>query len=356
MHNEVNNLDFSNQSIYVGIDVHLKQWKVTILGQYCSFKTFSQPADSEVLVKHLFSNFPKASIHCAYEAGFSGFGLFYELVAQGIGCIVVNPADIPTKDYEKRQKTDALDSKKIANCLRSGSLESIYVPSWETIGIRNLVRTRNCFIKKRTAVKNKIKHFLYFNNINIPIEYSGSKWGKDFIAWLQQIEFQTEPSTFCLEMYIDLLTNLEIQIKKCAEKINHLAKQECIIKKLSLLKSIPGIGTLASLTLLAEIDEIKRFKTLDKLSSYVGLVPQMNSSGESERIGGLTIRGNKKLKSILIESSWTAIRKDPAMLLAFNTLCGRMQKNKAIIRIAKKLLSRIRYVLLTNQPYNMAIN
>ena len=353
---EYNKLDFSNQTIFVGIDVHLKQWKVTILGQHCSFKTFSQPADSAVLIKHLLSNFPNASIRCAYEAGFSGFGLFYDLTKQGIDCIVVNPADIPIKDYEKKQKTDVLDSRKIAHCLRAGTLEPIYVPSWETIGIRNLVRTRSCYITERTAIKNRIKHFLYFNNINIPKEFNGVKWGKDFISWLQQVKFATEISDFCLERHLELLASLDAQIKKCTAKINLLSKQESINKKLSLLKSIPGIGTLAGLTLLAEIDQMSRFKTLDKLCSYVGLIPQMHSSGEIERMSRLTTRGNKKLKSILIESSWTAIRKDPTMLMTFNKLCGRMSNNKAIIRIAKKLLNRIRHVLLTNQPYQMAVN
>lgn len=349
-------LDFSNQSIFVGIDAHLKQWKVTTLGEHCSFKAFSQPADSEILINHLKNSFPNASIKCAYEAGFSGFGLFFDLMNNGIECIVVNPADVPTKDNEKRKKTDVLDSRKIANCLRSGSLDAIYVPSWETIGIRNIIRTRNRFVTQRTAIKNKIKHFLYFNDIKIPTEFMGTRWGKDFISWLKTIKFQTEPSTFCMELYLDTLDSIEKQLKKCNTKINQLAKQESIHKKLTLLKSIPGIGTLAAMTLLAEIDDINRFKTLDKLSSYIGLVPQMHSSGENERIGNTTIRGNKKLKNILIESSWIVIKKDPAMLLAFNKLCGRMPKNKAIIRIAKKLLNRIRYVLKTEQQYVMSMN
>lgn len=356
MLNKVKRLDFSNQTIFVGIDVHLKQWKITIFGTHCSFKTFSQNADSRILINHLNNNFQNASIKCAYEAGFSGFGLYYDLQEEGIDCIVVNPADIPTKDNEKKQKTDALDSKKIARCLRSNSLDSIYVPSWETIGIRNLIRTRNQFVTKRTAIKNKIKHFLYFNDIHIPIEFQGTKWNKEFIIWLRQVKFQSDPSTFCLELYLDLLSSMEDQLKKCTIKINQLAKQEGIEKKLSLLKSIPGIGTLAAFTILSEIDDIKRFKTLDKLSCYVGLVPNMHSSGENERVGRLSNRGNKKLKSVLIECSWISIRKDTAMLLAFSKLCNRMQKNKAIIRIAKKLLNRIRHILKTNEPYKMAIN
>jgi transposase len=353
---QVNQLDFSNQSIFVGIDVHLRQWKVTILGEHCSFNTFSQPADARILVNHLAKHFPNATIKCAYEAGFSGFGLYYALLDEGIDCIVVNPADVPTKDNEKKRKTDVLDSQKIAKCLRADTLDPVYVPSWEIIGIRNLIRTRNRFVTQRTAIKNKIKHFLHYNDIKIPQEFQGTRWSKDFISWLGQVGFQTESSTFCMRIYLEHLASVEAQTKKCASQINQLIKQEHILWKIALLKSIPGIGSLTALTLLAEIDDINRFKTLDKLSSYVGLVPHMHSSGESERIGGLTIRGNKKLKSILIESSWVAIRKDPTMLMTFNTLCARMKKNKAIIRIAKKLLSRIRRILKTGEPYQLATN
>ena len=235
-------------------------------------------------------------------------------------------------------------------------LDPIYVPSWEVIGIRNLLRTRNRLVSQRTGVKNKIKHFLYYNYVKIPEEHQGTRWGKDFIAWLQQVKFQTDSSSFCMSIYLDLLKSINNQIKKCDAQINQLAKEEKISKRLRLLKSIPGVGTLAALIILAEIDDINRFKTLDKLASYIGLVPYMHSSGETERIGGLTIRGNKKLKAVLIESSWVAIKKDPALMLTFNNLCKRMQKNKGIIRIARKLLSRVRHVLKTEEQYQMAIN
>lgn len=349
-------IDFSNQTIYVGIDVHLKQWKVTILGQYSTFRTFSQPPDADILIRFLHNQFPNAHYKCAYEAGYSGFGLYHNLCQSGIDCLVVNPADIPTKDNERKQKTDALDSRKIANCLRAASLESIYVPSWETIGMRNLIRTKARLISKRTSVKNRIKHFLYFNDIDIPIRFSGRKWGKDFISWLGQVKFQTQLSDICFQLYLDQLGEYDEYIHRCNKAINDLAAQDCVKKKINLLKTVSGIGIMSAMTILAEIDNIKRFKTLDKLASYVGLVPYMHSSGESERIGGMTIRGNKKLKTVLIESAWSAIRKDPAMLLTFNKLCERMTKNKAIVRIAKKLLNRIRRVLLTEEPYVMAMN
>jgi transposase len=107
--------------------------------------------------------------------------------------------------------------------------------------------------------------------------------------------------------------------------------------------------------LLTELYDITRFKTLDTLCSYVGLIPNTNSSGEKDSKTGMTNRRNGQLRAAIIESAWTAVRKDPALMMAFNDLCKHMTKTKAIIRIAKKLLNRVRYVLKNQQAYVPAI-
>ena len=95
-----NELDFNGQNIYVGIDVHLKSWTVTILTETQPHKTFSQPPKPEVLAGYLEKHFPNGSYHSAYEAGFSGFWAHYRLMSLGIKNIVINPADVPTTQKE----------------------------------------------------------------------------------------------------------------------------------------------------------------------------------------------------------------------------------------------------------------
>jgi transposase len=87
----------------------------------------------------------------------------------------------------------------------------------------------------------------------------------------------------------------------------------------------------------------------------VGLIPNTDSSGETDHKTGMTGRRNALLRFILIESAWTAVRKDPALMMAFNELCKHMTKTKAIVRIARKLLNRIRYVLKNQQEYVPAV-
>ncbi len=109
---------FKGQNIYVGIDAHLKSWKVTILFENSDFKTFSQDPCAETLGNYLRRNFPQADYYSAYEAGFCGFSVHRELEKQGIKNIVVNPADIPTTDKERKQKEDVI-SKFVSSNFRN---------------------------------------------------------------------------------------------------------------------------------------------------------------------------------------------------------------------------------------------
>ena len=121
------------------------------------------------------------------------------------------------------------------------------------------------------------------------------------------------------------------------------------------LCSIPGISFITAVTFFTEMININRFKRLDNLSSYVGLVPAVRSSGERERTLGISNRHNRFLRNLLIEAAWVAVRKDPALTMCYGELIKRMKKQKAIIKIAKKLLNRIRYVWKNNQSYEIAV-
>jgi transposase len=110
-----------------------------------------------------------------------------------------------------------------------------------------------------------------------------------------------------------------------------------------------------AMTILVQLGDISRFKQLDELCNYVGLVPKMYGSGEKMQTGKMIKRGRKELKIMLIEASWQAIRKDPALMVKFDELSQNMNKNKAIIRIARKLLNRIRFVLSNQQEYVMGV-
>lgn len=105
------------------------------------------------------------------------------------------------------------------------------------------------------------------------------------------------------------------------------------------------------MSLYTELIDINRFSNFDSLCSFVGLVPSTHSSGLTEYSKGISFRHNKFLRPLIVESAWVAVKKDPALMLKYHKLCKVMPKQKAIIRIAKKLLRRIRHVWINNEQY-----
>jgi len=346
-------ISFKGQNIYVGIDTHLRSWSVTILTENSFHKKFSQDPDPEVLKNYLERTFPEANYYSAYEASYCGFNIHRKLLESGINNIVVNPADVPTTDKEKKQKEDSRDSRKLAITLRSGELNSIYVPSKESEELRSLTRYRKTLVKDIARGKNRIKSNLYFSGIEIPQEHKKDSkyWSNRFTLWLKSISYSTPYGTSVLQDLIESNLYLRKRLLQVTQEIRKASRTEKYMHICNLLTSIPGIGIITAMVIISELETIERFTGFDKLCSYVGLVPTTNSSGEKDRTGDVTPRANRILRNAIIESAWVAARIDPALSLAFNNLCERMNKNKAIIRVSKKLMNRIKFVLKNDQEY-----
>lgn len=344
---------YTGQDVFIGIDNHLKNWKVSIMLENCEFKTFSQNSCAKTLSNFLERNFPGCKYYSAYEAGFSGFSTHRSLEAYGIKNIVVNAADIPTTDKERKQKEDKRDSRKIAKALRSGDLEAVYVPSCELDELRCLVRYRKTLVKEISRNKTRIKSFLHYHGVKIPLELSSASkyWSGKFTQWLETIKLTTEFSHIVLRNLLETTLQLREKLLKVTRKLREISRSENYSKKINVLRSIPGIGLIMSMTIITELFDINRFKSLDRLCSYVGLVPTTNSSGDTEKTGSITPRSNQSIRSGIIECAWIATRNDPTLALVFCELCKRMKPNEAIIRIAKKLLNRIRFVLKHEKEY-----
>ena len=346
-----NKLDFTGQPIYIGLDVHKKSWSVSIFSNYGEYKTFNQPPEVDKLFQYLRHHFPGGDYRSVYEAGYCGFWIHDQLREKGIQCLVVNPADIPTKNKERRTKRDRIDCRKLGRSLRNGEIAGIYVPCRPKLEDRTLIRTRQSMVRKQTRCKNQIKAILLFYGVVIPEQREMGHWSRRFIQWIEGVRMERASGDMALRVHLEELSHLRQLIASLNRAILRLARTEEYGLLVRLLKTVPGISTLTAMILLTELGEITRFPSLDELSCYVGLVPDTQASAEKEYVGGLTQRRHAQLRWLLIEASWTAIRKDPALLMAFEQYCKRMRKTKAIIKIARKLLNRIRYVLKNQAEY-----
>ncbi len=346
-----NYLNFANHHIYVGIDVHYKSWVVSIHTEKIFHDTFTQDPKPQILINYLKRNFPGGIYHCVYEAGFSGFWIHDQLKESGVDCIVINPADVPTTNKERDRKTDKVDSLKLSRSLRNGQLESIYVHPKENYEDRMITRARESLVKDQTRIKNRIKGLMKFFGIEISEEQVKSHWSKRFIEILENIKTINSGAKVSLNRYLDQLKYQRKLISDITKDIRKLSLTEKYKEEVKYLTSIPGISILSAMILLTEIGDINRFNKLDKFLSYIGLIPSEHSSGEKENKNYMTRRGNSLLRKIIVESSWTAVRKDPGLLMSFNNICKRKTKSRAIITIARKLSGRIMHMLKCPEEY-----
>jgi transposase len=358
MQPKVNEKLFDGQSIYVGINCHKKNWTVTILGEQYEHKTMSQNPDPDILASYLRRNFPGADYYAVYEAGFNGFYSCRRLRELGVNCNVIHAADVPTGHKEKIQKIDPVDSRKLARSLRSKEFESIHIPEPSLEADRALVRQRFRVMKDVTRTKSRIRSLLFQFNINVPDRFTTGQtrnWSKVYINWLNELQVGHESLKQTLDNYIRIGELQRKELLSVNRQVRSLSQTDAYRDNYDLLISIPGIGFLTAMTFLVQIGDIRRFRQLDDLCDYIGLVPMMKGSGPKLYTGKMINRGRKELKIMIIEAAWDAVRMDPALMAKFNELTRRMNKNKAIIRIARKLVSRMRYVLLSHEPYKMGI-
>jgi transposase len=348
---------FKNQDFFIGIDNHKNQWTFCIFSMNMLLKKFQSidPSPS-VLVKYMQRQYPDGNYYAAYESGFSGFWAARQLNDLGIHCIVIHPSDIPSSQKERMNKNDRVDSRKIARSLSNGELIPIYIPEKISEEYRYLNRHRLKTIKDQTRLKNRIKGVLYQFGIIIPLPYQERRWSGAFIQWLLTVKFDTEYAQFAFNDLIDQLIQIRTRITTLLRKMRTMAKEQTPFNILiPILMTVPGIGFITAMTLVTEIIDMARFKTLEKLASFVGLVPSIRSSDETEINYGISPRRNKYLRTMMIEAAWKAVKIDPALTMKFNQLSRRMNRNKAIVRIAKILLNRIRYVWKNQKPYVLSV-
>lgn len=347
-------VSYKDVDIFAGIDVHKRSWDIKIMTAHSSQKQIHRAEPSvEFVARYLKRHYPGAKYHCVYEAGFSGFWIQEELAKQGINTIVVHPGDVPTTDKEKRFKNDKIDSKKLALSLRSGQLKGIYIPPKKTQKDRSLVRQRYQYASDERRIKNRIKAHLDFYGTKTADDIDDRYWSKRYIDSLNKLAQSNGDVVLC--SYLEKLSTERKFVLDSTRQLRELSKEESYALTSKLLMSIPGVGLLTAMVYLTEIGQVDRFKGDDEYLAYIGLIPGCRSSGDKERTGGISNRGNKRVRTALILSAWMSIRNGPSMGIKYEEYRKRgMNANKAIVKIASKLALIMKAVLRDRKEYTEA--
>lgn len=337
---------YVGKQVFIGIDVHKKTYSVVARAEEEVVKKWSTTASPQALTQQLLKYFDGATVHTAYEAGFSGFVLHRELEAHGIENIVVNAAGVEVA-VNNRVKTDKRDALKLATLLEAKRLKGIRIPSEAEEAHRLLSRTRKQLVEDCTAVKNKIR--MKFHQFGL-IDADENRDMTHILVKELLMNTSSKELTIAINAYWNVWKSLDEEIKKIEQELKHQAKED---PNEEIYRSAPGVGPQSARVLSNELGNMSQFRNERQLFSYTGLTPSEYSTGEAIRRGHITHQGNARVRGILIEIAWRAIEKDQALAQFFNQLFPRTGKKKAIVAVARKLIGRIRAAFQKGEKYQL---
>jgi len=269
-------------------------------------------------------------------------------VEYGAKCIVTPPSLIP-QEYGNHVKTDRRDSRKLAHLLAKGLLKRVWVPSPEERCQRQVIRRRRQLIGDRVRTQNRIKAELRFYGMEM-VEPRGP-WTKTYIENLHRLRFGNRWMQESFQRLLEEFQFLTEQIKRQTTLLRELAASPEYHERVQILKSVPGIGLIAAMELLLELQDVERFRRADQLAAYVGLTPSQYSSANKVRMGRITGIGKNALRATMVEVAWRLIAKDPAMREKYERIKVQAGGKRAIVAIARMTLLRTRRMLIDRRPY-----
>lgn len=337
--------------LFIGLDVHKKSWSVTIQEGQVVLKRFSMEAHADTLVAYVQKHYPDYKVECCYESCCVGYHIYRILLAAGWNVLVVNPGDIPRINKQNSSKTDKIDSRHLCQQLASGHLKGIYVPDEKQEQFRSLFRRRNDLVKSLRRIKCHIKSMLLYYGVSIPEHYDNINWSKAFLGWLSKLKWTYAPAGETLKSRLHEYTFLHKEYLRICNELRSYARTH-YKKDYYLLRSVPGVGPFIAIGMLAEVGDLRRFKSIDHLSSYVGLVPSLHSTGSKTYTKGITARSKHLLRSYLVEGAWIAARKDPELMQYYQERKG-IDHKKLTIKMASKTLSRMYSVIKRGEPFKL---
>ncbi len=290
---------------FLGLDVHADTIAVAIAepnGEVRSLGTIANRAESiRKMVKKLGT---VDQLRACYEAGPTGYVLYWQLAELGVNCEVIAPTLVPVKAGD-RVKTDRRDAERLARSHRSGDLTAVWVPDAGSEALRDLVRAREAAKQDQLRARHRLSKFLLRSGQR-PAQ--GMKaWTQPYMIWVKQIRFAqvAQEST-----RLDYLTEVEhmgervLRLEKAITEAVKLASPELqeVVKDLQALR---GIAQISAVTIAAELGNISRFEGARQLMGYSGAVPSEDSSGKRLKRGSITKTGNAHLRRIAVEAAWS---------------------------------------------------
>jgi transposase len=289
---------------FVGLDVHADTIAVAVAEQGGEVRDMGIIPNRPEAVRKLIAKLGDVEqLRVCYEAGPTGYGLYWQLLKLGVECAVIAPTLIPTKPGE-RIKTDRRDAAKLARCHRAGELTAVWVPDKEHEALRDLVRQREAAIKDRHRARQRFGKFLLRHGCNNPEKMT--RWTMKYMAWIKTLKFEQFGLTATLEDHMQEIDHVDRRIERLETKIDEvMAKAPAETQEvIAAIQALRGVAKMTATTVIVELGQLSRFETPSQLMAYCGMVPSEHSSGGKIRKGSITKTGNAHVRRVIVESSW----------------------------------------------------
>ena len=332
---------------FIGIDVHKKTCVATIKGR--AKKALLQTAfDNDAAGIKRFIETLRRSGYLPAKAIFESTANYWkvlhdELKDAGIDAVLVHPFTIKTI-IQAKFKDDKVDSEKLADLGRTDMYTRSFVPDKYHRDLRELTRTRLGIKHDTTTHKNRIHAIL----AKYPHRQPAGLFTGQGRAWLRIVPVR-EIDRMALDAHLAILDAMSAQISLLEKEIARVATTD---ERALLIMTMPGIGPVTAVTVLAELVDHRRFKDPEKLTSYAGLVPSHRNSADTVRTGGITKRGSAWLRNAMVEAAFVAVRFDPRLRARYDRLAAKRGPMKARVAVARQMLEYVWHMLDRNAPYN----
>jgi transposase len=316
---------------YVGVDLHKRQFTVCWLGEDGKSKTEEYEVNKEGI--EAFKKKLDRKTEVGVEAtGNSGY--FCEAIRDKAKRVaVINPMQFKVIS-ESVKKTDKEDARVIAEYLSKGLLPEVRQMSKEQRELRSLIHTRDKLVKLRSCLKNKVHNILNEHGIASKKEMLSSEVGLDKVCWLEV----SETARYEIVIIVEQIRSLTKSIKDIEELIKKIGSKMDGHKNLT---SITGIGDLSASIILNGIGDVTDFDDSKKLCAYMGLVPAVRNTGSSVSQCRITRRGNKVVRTTLVQVALIAVRYNSYLRKFYMRLKLKKGSGRAIIATARKMLEII---------------
>lgn len=316
---------------YVGVDLHKSQFSVCWLKEdgERSFEEYRVGASGIELFRQKLSKETEVAVEATGNSSY-----FCEAIRDNVKRVrVINPSQFKVISSSVK-KTDKADAEVIAEYLSKDLLPEVRVMDKFQRELRSLIHTRDKLVKLRSCLKNKIHNILNEHGIVSQREMFSSEVGLERV---KNAEI-SETAKFEINIIVEQIKSLTKSVKEIEEKIKESGQN---LKGHKNLISIKGIGDLSAAIILNGVGDIKDFEDSKKLCAYVGLVPTVRDTGNTTRHGHITRRGNKILRTTLVQVALISIKYNSYLRKFYDRLKAKKGSGKAIIATARKMLEII---------------